>query len=474
MMKKITFIILLIFSTLSVFANIDSLQQKINYFVSQAQFDSAKTFIQDQLNNNTKNENRTELNYQLVKVLFIQSDYNESLKQAYAALDKIDDEKEKIKFNFIIGCIYSAINDYTKSIEYFDLVTTHSIDTSLLVQTHLLLCELHIEIGDSTNALNSITKAYEITSKSKADSQLKNHVAMQYSFYSKDYETCKQLNLKTIKDSTVFLSTKSYAYSMVGECYLKQDSLKKAAIYLDEFLNLTFETKDPEQIKVAAEKLIQVYEKLGNQEKANSYHRIYNNAKNDSLSFSLEKYRELYTTEKNRELEQVKSKNSRNTLLLITLLITLAIVTFYFIYTRKKNKSELPINKTEKSISKKIVISNDEIEKIKNAIEQLISKQLFLKSGITRKTFCAKNKIKSERYISQYINDEYKKSFSIFINDLRIEYAHNRVLTDLKFRNYTIEAIAEASGFGSKKSFERVFTAKYNETPFKFISNLKA
>ena len=73
-------------------------------------------------------------------------------------------------------------------------------------------------------------------------------------------------------------------------------------------------------------------------------------------------------------------------------------------------------------------------------------------------------------FCKQY--EKYNKSVSVFINDLRIDYAYNRIQTDKKFRNYKIEEIAKSCGFGSKKSFERAFVANYNQTPYKFISGL--
>jgi len=439
-----------------------SVQQKINYYISQAKLDSAKTYIKTNLNTINQKANRNALNYQLVKVLFMQSSYNEALQQAFDSLDDIKDKQQKVKFNFMIGVIYSAISDYDKSIEYYDQVVQHNQDSSLTVQTHLLLSDLYLGKKDSLNAQKSLTEAYKITSNSDLDSRTKNHVAMQYNFFNKNYEACKQLNFKTIRDTTSFLNSKSYAYSMIGDCLIKQDSLTEATKYFDEFLKLTFETKDPEQIKVAATKLINVYETLGNQEKANAYHKIYNEAENDSLSFSAEKYRDLYDIEKNRELNLSKAKNKRNYLIFGSSLLLLILLVVYYFNSKKKRK--IP--------SKKINISSDEINKIVVAIDELNSKQLFLIPNITRKSFCADNNIKSERYLSQFINEKYEKSFSVFINDLRIEYAYNRIKKDSKFRNYKIEEIAKESGFGSKKSFERVFLAKYNETPFKLISRL--
>jgi AraC-like DNA-binding protein len=449
----------------------DTIQKKIDYYVSQAKLDSAKTYIQTNLEKLNQKENKSALNYQLVKVLFMQSSYDEALKQAFTSLDKIDDEQQRVKYNFMIGCIYSAITDYNKSVEYFDLVVQHNRDTSLTVQTHLLLSQLHLELKDSTSAGKSLTEAYKITNLSSLDSKLKNHVAMQYNFFSENYEACKEQNQEIIKDTTSFLNAKSYAYSMIGDCLIKQDSLIEATTYFDEFLKLTVETKDPEQIKVAANKLIELYEKLGDQDKANAYHKIYNEAVSDSLSFSVEKYRDLYTIEKNRELNIAKTKNSRRYLIYGSVILLLISFGIYYIFKLKNLNSETS-NTKEKVPGKKIVISDSEIEKIITAIEELKSKQLFLTPNITRKSFCSYSDIKSERYLSHYINEKYKKSFSVFINDLRIEYAYNRIQNDKMFRNYKIEEIAKACGFGSKKSFERAFSTTYNETPYKLISRV--
>ena len=469
--KSILIFVLSLFA-ISAFASPDSIQQKIDYYISHAKFDSAKTYIQTNLDDLNQKQNLSDLNYQLVKILFIQSDYKEALKTAFYALDELDNNKEQSeKFNFMIGCIYSAIQDYHKSIEYFNLVIRSSNDSSLIVKAHLLSSDLHLELKDTMNAQKSLAEAYEITSLSNVDSPLKNHVSIQYNFFSENYELCKKQNLKIIEDSTSFLNTKSYAFSMLGDCLIQQDSLLEATKYLDEFLKLTFKTKDPEQVKVAAKKLIEVYEKLGIQGKANTYHKIYNEAVNDSLSFSIEKYIDIQNVEKNRELNFDKTKNSKNYLFFGLGLLMIFLLGIYY-YFNHKNVEKESFNILEKAPGKKLIISDIEIKKIKTAIDQLIDQQLFLKPKITRKSFCIDHEIKSERYLSHYINTEYKKSFTVFINNLRIEYAYHRIQNDPKFRHYRIEEIAKESGFGSKKSFERVFLAKYKETPYKLILSL--
>jgi len=468
-MKKLTCLILFTICLLTkpVCANLDSLQLQIDQYISKAQFGSAKDYILSKLETENQYEQLDYLNYQLVKVLFIQSDYNQALKHAFKALDDTSSSEQITKLNFIIGCVYSAISDYQKSIDYFDMVINQSLDSSLIVQTHLLSSELYLLVQDTTKAIKTLTEAYEITNNADLDQKIKKHVSIQYNYFSQNYAACKKENFEIIEDSTSYLSSKTYALSMIADCLIKEDSLLEATIYLEEFLELTFKTKDPEQIKIAATKLIEVHEKLGNQQKANTYHKIYNEADKDSLSFSIEKFRSLYNIEKERELNTSKKDILRSTLLWgLTLIALFTFIVFY--YFKKKQKSI----KLKKESIKKIVINDDELEKIKAAVDKLVSDQLFLKAKITRKSFCLESKIKSERYLSHYINDKYKKSFSVFLNELRIEYAYNRIQKDDTFRRYTIDQIAKESGFGSKKSFERVFLAKYDITPYKLILSI--
>ncbi len=463
-MIKLKFLFFLILVSISYAAiSQDSIQKKVNYYLSQAKLDSAKFYIQSSLKKVNLEENRNDLNYQLVKVYFMQSAYDEALNQAFSSLDNIKNEEQRVKFNFMIGVIYSAVKDFDKSIEYFDLAVKHSQTPSLTVKAHLLLSDLYLGRNDSINSGKSLTDAYKITSVSILDDKLTKHVDMQYSFFSGNYERCKELNFEIIKDTTSFLNSKSYAYSMIGDCLVKQDSLLEATKFFDEFLKLTVETKDPEQIKVSAQKLIGVYELLGDQEKANAYHKIYNEAVNDSLSFSVEKYRDLYNVERVRELKIAESKYFWRNIIYGAILI-LFFSTGSYLFVKRKNVKKGP--------GKKISISANEVEKMTAAIDELTLKQLFLIPNITRKSFCSESELKSERYLSQFINEKYKKSFSVFINDLRVEYAYSRIQNDSRFRNYKIEEIAKECGFGSKKSFERAFFAKYNETPFKIISKI--
>ncbi len=77
-------------------------------------------------------------------------------------------------------------------------------------------------------------------------------------------------------------------------------------------------------------------------------------------------------------------------------------------------------------------------------------------------------------YLSKIINIYEGKSFNAFINELRISYTIKRLQTDAVFRKYTIDAIAEESGFSNTRTFSRAFQRKTNLNPSYFIKNLNA
>ena len=63
----------------------------------------------------------------------------------------------------------------------------------------------------------------------------------------------------------------------------------------------------------------------------------------------------------------------------------------------------------------------------------------------------------NQAYLSQVINECHGKSFTEYVNEYRIKEVCNRLLDTAGYGNYTIEAIAESVGFGSRSTFSRTF-----------------
>lgn len=72
-----------------------------------------------------------------------------------------------------------------------------------------------------------------------------------------------------------------------------------------------------------------------------------------------------------------------------------------------------------------------------------------------------------ERELSRAINIFGKSNFNKFINSFRIDRS-KELLTNEKFDHFTIEAIAEDSGFSNKVSFYNAFKAEMGMSPTQF------
>ncbi len=78
------------------------------------------------------------------------------------------------------------------------------------------------------------------------------------------------------------------------------------------------------------------------------------------------------------------------------------------------------------------------------------------------------------KYLSYVINEEFDKNFNSFINHYRIEES-KELLLDPDNHKYTIETIANMTGFKSKSSFNASFKKFTDTTPSKFRNlNLKS
>ena len=106
-----------------------------------------------------------------------------------------------------------------------------------------------------------------------------------------------------------------------------------------------------------------------------------------------------------------------------------------------------------------------------NRIIEIVEKnQMFLKTDL-RVTDIAIKLSTNRTYISQAINQKLGYSFSDFINSHRIEFA-KQLLSQPQNYKFTIEAIAEDSGFCNVTSLNRAFKAKLNVTPHQYRQNI--
>ncbi|MCB0375595.1 MAG: helix-turn-helix transcriptional regulator, partial [Sinomicrobium sp.] len=105
-------------------------------------------------------------------------------------------------------------------------------------------------------------------------------------------------------------------------------------------------------------------------------------------------------------------------------------------------------------------------------LSDFVKKQQYLDQEVNLHTL-AKKLQTNPKYLSKTINYYEQKSFTSYINDLRINYAVSRLKTDRKLQRYAVKAIADETGFSNQQSFSQAFHKKTGMHPSYFIKQLQ-
>lgn len=115
---------------------------------------------------------------------------------------------------------------------------------------------------------------------------------------------------------------------------------------------------------------------------------------------------------------------------------------------------------------KKKLISDEELLKIKNQLEEIMGRQKpYLDSELNLIRLSELLSI-STHHLSYVINTGFKKNFFLYVNEYRIEYA-KKLLKDPQSK-LSILGIAYESGFNSKTSFNTTFKKLTDQTPSEY------
>lgn len=116
-------------------------------------------------------------------------------------------------------------------------------------------------------------------------------------------------------------------------------------------------------------------------------------------------------------------------------------------------------------------LSEEDVNRIAIDIDHITkTKQLFLDKKLNIKTLSEEIKINS-RTTSEVINRYYKKSFTDFINEHRVNYCKDILLQ--KNQILTLDSIGEEAGFNSRASFYANFKKNTGLSPAEYIKSLK-
>ena len=244
-------------------------------------------------------------------------------------------------------------------------------------------------------------------------------------------------------------------YGMLREAYTKTRKYKKALLVNDKFLTLNDSLN---KLKVKQE-VVAITEKYESDKKQL---KIKNLNEKDQLNKSV--------------IKKQKTQIILFVLLFVFSTIILSLVLFFNI-KRKKQRNLLYIK--NRALAKKVEkqetlnknnSNNGGLKKneLHHLINTLIDAEFYLDKEITLSKM-AKGGSTNTTYLSKIINEDYNKSFTNFINDLRISYTLRKLETSLPYRKLTIEDIGEKAGFSSINAFYRAFRKYTGLTPSYYI-----
>jgi len=285
-----------------------------------------------------------------------------------------------------------------------------------------------------------------------------------------------------------FLFKKGISYYKLGlidksiKCLKKADSLNSINFILP-------------QDRVAYDLLTMHFEKINDLEKVNYFfkrkHKIDSIFKENykSIDADIIKYIEtpILIDKKDSEISFLQRKNTRiaNRGWWISLGI-LGLMGSILVVNHRRQKTFL--KRFHSLEAERIQNKQEDSERFKNSYSQEISSkivdEILTKLGLFEKK---RNYLNSEtslqkvakdfntntNYLSRVVNLKIGKGFSQYINDLRLDYAINILLTQSKYRKFTIKAIAEECGYSNADSFSRAFYKRFKIYPSYYIKRLE-
>ncbi|WP_290701553.1 helix-turn-helix domain-containing protein [Lacinutrix sp.] len=136
------------------------------------------------------------------------------------------------------------------------------------------------------------------------------------------------------------------------------------------------------------------------------------------------------------------------------------------------NEEDLSNEDTKETGDLAYVIDDKKVEEILTKLQTLEDKMYFLRQDCTMHNMAKKLKTNTS-YLSKIINTHLDKSFSTYINELRINYAIIELKNNKRLRSYSVKGIAEEMGYKNADAFSRYFRSATGISPSVYIKKIQ-
>jgi len=284
------------------------------------------------------------------------------------------------------------------------------------------------------------------------------------------------------------------AYLFLGKSYKAISQKEKALTFFKKIDSIASKNEYTIlEVREAYTEIIEYYKSIKDKDKQLYYinRLLYNDSiYNGNYKSVSSKLVEEYDTprllsEKEELITELENKNNKSSYgLIILLAISIsAIICFIIYYHRNKNyktrfeqlikeKEEIPEKENTVLIEEDIGISDKVVATILKELEDFEVNRGFLKQNLTSSMLATMINTNS-KYLTKVIKFYRHKTFTSYINDLRVAYIINQIKKDHKLQNYTIKALATEAGFNSPEVFSKSFLKKTGIYPSYFIKRMQ-
>lgn len=402
-----------------------------------------------------------------------------------------------------LGRLSDAKKEYEKCVNFFsvnlDKSQTYGKNYEMMFMYSLIsLIDINSKLNQFSDNEILLKKAFQYIKENNSN------------FYYAYFISCEGTNAYFLKNYFLAIEKLKKAQTLyqdswphytdifyIGMSYWKLGNKKEAVKYFKKLDKEYYKDKNQDpQYRPAYELLIEYYASKNNTDKQLEYIN-----KLMSLDKSYEKNYKYLFAKIHKEYDSQKlidEKNSIENSLKILQYLTLFIIILSIIIISFSTYKYFQIQRRYKERFKQILSQNTEIEKIPVTIveenktvipkitglsestityilEQLEifeKEQQFLDSKITQKLLSEKLGT-NPTYLSKIINAYKEKSFSNYLNDLRLEYIVELLKTEHQFLEKEIKELANIAGFTNAEAFSDNFQRKFEIKPSYFIKMMK-
>ncbi|SMC70145.1 helix-turn-helix domain-containing protein [Moheibacter sediminis] len=437
------------------------------------------------------------------RLFYIEKDHTDALNNYLIADKYLENSKNSLlKYSTLlhIASIKAYLNESEEAIDLFSKCITYFKSQNDYKSERLYLLSLS-GINMAYYRIDNYKKLFENNrlllkeSERLKDQQFFNYslIVLGYERYmAGEYNSCIETvekGLEYILENTEDFTWIGISYYHIGRSYWKLDEKKKALNYFNKVDSLFNEYQYADKtFRPMYEILINHHKSLGQQSEQLYY--VNQLLKLDSINtahfeYISPKIHKEYDTNKlileKQQLETNYKKQSRSYQYVIIIgalgLIFLIIWSVRLIQQKRsfKEKYDLLINipATIQPIGKvSFEIANETSREILEKLQRFEERKNFLQSNLTLNKLASQLKTNSS-YLSKTINDIKGKTFTNYLNELKINYIIQLLKEESKYRSYTIDAIAELAGYNTRQSFSKAFYDQTGIRPSYFLKEIQ-